>query len=126
MPTIDSSHDIGIYQLLKLDRDPFSISPDPNFFYKSSEHYRALNRLEIAIRLGRGLSLVLGDVGTGKTTLSRALFQAFNGEEDQYIFHMILDPSFKSEFQFLSHITQLFGISPFFRSTIDHREAIEK
>lgn len=110
---------------LQLDREPFSTSPDPAFFYRSHEHYTALNRLEIAIRLKRGLSIVLGDVGTGKTTLSRALFQAFNGEQD-YVFHMILDPAFKSEYQFLTHLTKLFGISPFFRSALDHREAIEK
>jgi general secretion pathway protein A len=116
---------MAIYTRLSLEHEPFSTSPDPRFFYKSSEHCRALNRLEICIRLRRGMSLVLGDVGTGKTTLSRALFQAFNGEEDQYVFHMILDPSFKSEYQFLAHLTNLFGISPFFRSTIDHREAIE-
>jgi len=111
---------------LQLNKEPFSTSPDPAFFYRSSEHYTALNRLEIAIRLKRGLSLILGDVGTGKTTLSRALLQSFNGEEADHKFHMILDPSFKSEYQFLSHLTKMFGISPFFRSTIDHREAIEK
>jgi general secretion pathway protein A len=111
---------------LQLECEPFSTSPDPSFFYHSTEHYTALNRLEIAIRLKRGLSLILGDVGTGKTTLSRALLQSFNGEERDYLFHMILDPSFKSEYQFLTHLTKLFGISPFFRSTIDHREAIEK
>jgi general secretion pathway protein A len=111
---------------LQLEKEPFSTSPDPTFFYRSTEHYTALNRLEIAIRLKRGLSVVLGNVGTGKTTLSRALFQSFYGEEDRYVFHMILDPAFKSEYQFLAHLTKLFGISPFFRSTIDHREAIEK
>lgn len=116
---------MNIFASVKLDKEPFSTSPDPAFFYRSNEHYTALNRLEIAIRLRRGLSLVLGDVGTGKTTLSRALFQAFDGESD-YIFHMILDPCFKSEYQFLTHLTRVFGISPFFRSTIDHREAIEK
>ncbi len=117
---------MGVFTALKLDKEPFSTSPDPAFFYKSKEHYTALNRLEIAIRLKRGLSLILGDVGTGKTTLSRALLQNFNSEEKDYIFHLILDPSFKSEYQFLSHITRLFGINPFFRSVIDHREAIEK
>lgn len=117
---------MSLFTTLKLDKEPFSTSPDPAFFYKSREHYTALNRLEIAIRLKRGLSLILGDVGTGKTTLSRALLRKFNGEESDYIFHIILDPSFKSEYQFLSHITKIFGISPFFRSVIDHREAIEK
>ena len=117
---------MSYYTALQLDREPFSSSPDPAFFYQSREHYAALNRLEIAIRLKRGLSLILGDVGTGKTTLSRTLLQSFEGEEDDFIIHMILDPAFKSEYQFLAHLTKLFGISPFFRSTIDHREVIEK
>lgn len=117
---------MNYYTALQLDQEPFSTSPDPAFFYQSREHYAALNRLEIAIRLKRGLSLILGDVGTGKTTLSRTLLQSFEGEEDDFIIHMILDPAFKSEYQFLAHLTKLFGISPFFRSTIDHREVIEK
>ena len=117
---------MSYYAVLDLAREPFSTSPDPAFFYHSPEHATALGRLEIAIRLRRGLSLILGDIGTGKTTLSRALFQLFNGEEDDFIFHMILDPDFKSEYQFLSCLTKMFGVSPFFRSTIDHREAIEK
>jgi len=117
---------MSYYTTLRLEKEPFSTSPDPTFFYHSAEHATALRRLEIAIRLRRGLSLIFGDVGTGKTTLSRALFQLFNGEEEHFIFHMILDPDFKSEYQFLSCLTKMFGVSPFFRSTIDHREAIEK
>ncbi len=110
---------------IQLEREPFSTSPDPKFFYRSNAHYAALNQMEIAIRLRKGLSLILGDVGTGKTTLSRALLQSFY-QEDDYCFHLILDPYFKSEYQLLAHLTKIFGISPFFRSTIDHREAIEK
>ena len=117
---------MSYYTVLHLEKEPFSTSPDPNFFYHSREHTTALRRLEISIRLKRGLSLILGDVGTGKTTLSRALFQLFNGEEEDFIFHMLLDPDFKSEYQFLSCLTKMFGASPFFRSTMDHREAIEK
>jgi len=117
---------MSYYQVLNLKKEPFSTSPDPEFFYHSREHTTALKRLEIAVRLKRGLSLILGDVGAGKTTLSRALLQAFAGEEEDFIFHMILDPDFKSEYQFLSHLTKLFGVSPFMRSTMDHREAIEK
>jgi len=105
---------MSYFGVLNLEREPFSTSPDPSFFYRSTEHYTALNRLEIAIRLKRGLSLILGDVGTGKTTLSRTLLQSFSQEEDEYIFHLILDPSFKSEYQFFAHLTKVFGISPFF------------
>lgn len=117
---------MSYYTVLNLKKEPFSTSPDPSFFYHSQGHATALSRLEIAIRLRRGLCLVMGDVGTGKTTLSRALFQTFAGEEKEFIFHMILDPDFKSEYQFLAHLTKMFGVSPFFRSTMDHREAIEK
>jgi len=39
---------------------------------------------------------------------------------------MILDPNYKTEYQFLTTLTKMFGASPFFRSTIDHQEAIEK
>ncbi|MDP3142761.1 MAG: AAA family ATPase [Candidatus Omnitrophota bacterium] len=117
---------MSYYEVLGIQKEPFSSSPDPAFFYHSPEHNTVLHRLEIAIRLRRGLSLILGDVGTGKTTLSRTLFQAFNGEEDKFVFHMILDPHYKSEYQFLSSLVNIFKITPDFRSTIDHREAIEK
>jgi len=116
---------MSYYKVLELEKEPFSTSPDPEFLYHSTSHETALKRLEIAIRLRRGLCLMLGDVGTGKTTLSRALLQAFENDQD-YIFHMILDPSFKTEFQFLYTLVKMFGITPEFKSTLDLKEAIEK
>jgi general secretion pathway protein A len=116
---------MSYYKILGLEKEPFSTSPDPQFFYHSSSHNTALKRLEIAIRLRRGLSLVLGDVGTGKTTLSRTLLQTFK-DEDNFIFHMILDPSLKSEFQFLLQLVKMFDIVPEFKSTMDFKEALEK
>lgn len=116
---------MSYYKVLGLKKEPFSTSPDPEFFYHSLSHDTALKRLEIAIRLRRGLSLILGDVGTGKTTLSRTLLQAFQDEED-FIFHMILDPSYKSEFQFLLSLVKMFNIAVPFKSTLDFKEALEK
>lgn len=116
---------MSYYEVLGLNKEPFSTSPDPAFFYRSSSHNAALQRLEILIRLKRGLGLILGDVGIGKTTMSRALVQSFANDHN-YIFHIMLDPSFKSEFQFLSSIAKIFGIRPDSRSTLDYREEIQR
>jgi general secretion pathway protein A len=116
---------MSYFKVLGLEKEPFSTSPDPEFFYRSISHDTAIKRLEIALRLRRGLSLILGDVGTGKTTLSRTLLQLFKDEPD-FIFHMVLDPSFKSEFQFLLSLVKAFSIAPAFKSTLDFKEALEK
>ncbi len=116
---------MSYYENLQLKKEPFSTSPDPEFLYRSSEHNAALKRLEIAIRLKRGLSIILGDVGTGKTTLSRALLQEFSQDHD-FIFHMILDPTYNSEFQFLETLVNTFQITPNARTTHDYKEEIEK
>ena len=116
---------MSYFKFLGLEKEPFSTSPNPEFFYHSVSHDTALKKLEIAIRLRRGLSLILGDVGTGKTTLLRTLLQTFKGEDD-FIFHMILDAGHKSEHQFLLNLIKMFGVSPGFQSTLDFKEALEK
>lgn len=118
---------MSYYKILGLEREPFSTSPDPEFFYESPEHKAALSRLMIEIRLRRGLSLILGDVGTGKTTLSRKLFQMLKARED-IIFHMILDPTFETEHLFLESLIRTFGISLVKESPsiLDYKEALKK
>src|SRR5450759_800497 len=51
---------------------PFGKTPDPAFLYESPQHKEALARLEYAVE-EKDLALLTGDVGSGKTTLSRAL-----------------------------------------------------
>ena len=87
------------FELFGLNKEPFSLSPAPDFFYYSLHYTECLQRLEISIRLRRGLNLIIGDMGTGKTTISRILINKFNDERDRFLFYLILDPSFKTEFQ---------------------------
>lgn len=118
---------MSYYAVIGLNKEPFSTSPDPNFFYESSEHRAALMRLVIEIRLKRGLSVVLGDVGIGKTTLSRKLFQMLKERED-VIFYMILDPTFDSEEIFLDSLVRTFNIeiTTAQPTVLDYKEAIKR
>lgn len=116
---------MSYFKILGLEKEPFSTSPDPEFLFRSTSHETVLKRLEISLRLRRGLNLILGDVGTGKTTLSRALLQMFK-DDPVFIFHMVLDPGYTSEYQFLSSLVKMFGISPYFKSTLDFKEALER
>ena len=111
------------YEAIGFKKEPFSTSPDPAFFYRSKEHEECLQRLEISIRLRRGLNVVLGDVGTGKTTLSRTLLQSI-GTDDSFVIQIVLDPSFRSEFQMLTSLLAMYEIAPDGRSTLAYRDAL--
>jgi general secretion pathway protein A len=100
---------MSYFKLLGLAKEPFSTSPDPDFCYESSGHHAMLVRLMIEIRLRRGMSLVLGDVGIGKTTLSRKLYQMIRTRKD-ILFHMILDPVEGSETAFLISLVRAFNL----------------
>ena len=101
---------MSYYKILGFSKEPFSTSPDPDFFYLSREHETALTNTLIELRLKRGLSVILGDVGTGKTTLSRKLIQELK-ERDDFSFHIILDPSFENEHALLSSLVRNFDIN---------------
>jgi general secretion pathway protein A len=118
---------MSYYRVLGLEKEPFSTSPDPGFFYGSGGHRSALCRLQIAIALKRGMSVMLGDIGTGKTTVSRKLSQALI-EDENVIFRMILNPYFRTEKQFLSRLAAVFHIPlPKGRMTaLDYMESIER
>ncbi|WP_052813271.1 AAA family ATPase [Desulfonatronum thioautotrophicum] len=111
------------YEHLDLTKEPFSNSPDPSFFFRSRNHVQCLNRLEIAIRLRRGLNVCLGEVGTGKSTLSRALIQRLS-EEAAVGTYLILDPSFSSAKDFLRTLHKRFlGIEP--RARLSNQRMME-
>jgi len=118
---------MSYYRVLGLEQEPFSTSPDPAFFYQSPKHRAALANLIIEFRLKRGLSVVLGDVGTGKTTLGRKLIQMLR-ERDGFLFHMVLDPTYPSEDLFFSALIRTLGIGVTVSTPtlVDYRELLER
>lgn len=95
-------------ELLNLTREPFSNSPDPDAYYRTPTHEDCLNRLEIAIRLRRGLNVVLGEVGTGKSTLCRCLLRSLNEQSGIDVF-LLLDAGFEDADEFVRHLCELFA-----------------
>ena len=65
-----------------LDREPFSNAPDARFYYNSDLHSQALLRLMYAVDSNKGLAVLVGGVGTGKTTLARRMLD--NLPENRY------------------------------------------
>ncbi|MDD5583213.1 MAG: AAA family ATPase, partial [Candidatus Marinimicrobia bacterium] len=88
-------------------------------------HKECLNLLEISIRTQRGLSVVIGGIGTGKTMLSRILLRRFYKYDPRYEFYLILDPSWNSELDFLKYLIDLFDIPEKGNSIVVCKDIIE-
>jgi len=74
-------------------REPFSITPDPDFLYLSTSHREGLAQLVYGIKGRKGFVVLTGEVGTGKTTLIRALLEVLNGKtHTAFMFNMIGSP----------------------------------
>ena len=65
-----------------LAQEPFSNAPVARFYYSSAQHAQALMRLTHAVSQMKGLALLVGDIGAGKTTLARRLLDSL--PEDEY------------------------------------------
>ena len=60
-------------QFYGLKEQPFSNTPDPRFYFDGSQHADVFTRLMHAITTMKGLAVVVGDLGTGKTMLARRM-----------------------------------------------------
>lgn len=64
-----------------LSAKPFRLRPDPHFFFGSKGHKRAMAYLEYGLSQGEGFIVITGEVGAGKTTLVRNLFNKLSSEQ---------------------------------------------
>jgi general secretion pathway protein A len=92
-----------------LDVYPYEIVPDLKFVYNSGHYREAMTRLMYAIMRRKGAALLTGDVGCGKTTLSRALIQHLSQKE--YHVGLITNPMLEP-IEFIREILYQFGLDP--------------
>lgn len=98
------------YRYFGLERDPFLDTADPYFYCELGPLRKAKDRLASCVEESRGLTVVLGAPGTGKTSLSGALEQELL-QDDRIILGKVLDPTFASETEFLIAIGRVFGLT---------------
>jgi general secretion pathway protein A len=77
-----------------LTQAPFSIAPDPRFLYMSDQHREALAHLLFGVSSNGGFVLLTGEVGTGKTTVTRCLLEQL---PEQTEVALILNPKYTAK-----------------------------
>lgn len=97
--------------VLGLQEPPFSLSPDPRYFYLSSQHRTTLSKTNYTVAQQQGLAVIFGDIGTGKTTIARRLYQQYNDRADYRVAY-IPTPHYRSAFQFMKAICAEYGLPP--------------
>ena len=88
-----------------LREKPFALTPDPQFLYLSESHRTALNSLLYGIEQREGFFVITGDIGTGKTTICRAVLEKL----DKKVKTAVIFNSFLTEGKLLESILQDFG-----------------
>jgi len=86
---------------------PFQLTPDPRFYFSSRTHKKAMAYLTYGLNQGEGFIIVTGDIGTGKTTLVRHLFDTL--DRNEYIAAMIVSTQLSAE-DLLRSVVAAFGL----------------
>jgi len=93
-------------EYFNLKEKPFNITSDPGFLFLSKRHKEAFSHLIYGIEQKKGFLEITGEIGTGKTTLCRALLNRLNGNtKSAFIFNPTL-----SGVQLLQAIVEDFGL----------------
>jgi len=72
---------VNYLEFYELSQEPFSNAPVSRFYYSSAQHAQALMRLTHAVSGMKGLAVLVGDIGAGKTTLARRMLDSLPEEE---------------------------------------------
>ncbi len=101
-----------------LREHPFSNVVDNRFYYNSPQHSEALKKLKYAVDARRGLAVVIGDIGTGKTTLARRLLEELDEQHYEATLLVVIHSSVSSDWLLRKFALQL-GVKEIKSNKID-------
>lgn len=95
------------YRYYGMQLDPFSNTPDNKFYFNSEQHAIVLTKLLYIAKSMKGLAILIGDVGTGKTTLARRLLVSLSEEEYEASMLVIIHSGISADWLLTRIATQL-------------------
>lgn len=104
----------------QLERLPFETTPDPRFFYASEQHREALAAIEYTIKMRKGVVLVTGEIGSGKTTVGRTMLERCNDQATL----VQLNHGHETGNEMLRHVLRNIGMN--FDADSDHSLLLEQ
>jgi general secretion pathway protein A len=105
-----------------LKEKPFVLTPDPQFLFLSESHRTAIESLLYGIQQKEGFMVITGDIGTGKTTICRALLERL----DRNVKTAVIFNSFLTEEELLEAILRDFGFTSKGRTKKERIDALNK
>jgi general secretion pathway protein A len=99
--------DLPYLKFFELKEEPFSTVPSPRYFFLTSVHSTALEKTAYVVGAKKGLSVVFGDTGTGKSSLARLLHQKFL--DAGFLSSLLINPNYPTPNSLLRTIAQELG-----------------
>jgi general secretion pathway protein A len=110
-PLSDEEWRMARLERLGLKEDPFKLSADPRYLYLGPEHLAVYRQAQGVISRRRGLALITGDMGMGKSSLARRLYDVYASEENMAICY-IHTAAFRSAMDAARQISSALGVPP--------------
>lgn len=92
-----------------LAENPFSVSPNPRYFYLSGIHRGIIAKTDYVVDHRQGLTVIYGDIGLGKTTLARVMVERL---AEKHLVVFITNPAFTSAMHMVKAVCAEFDIGP--------------
>ena len=103
-----------------LKQEPFRITPDPEFLFLSPSHQEALDSIIYGVEKRKGLMVVTGEVGVGKTTVLRSFFENLNKQQEKIVYLFNGNISFPAVLKIIFKELALEGWTGDILETVNH------